>query len=256
MSLNWLRSWRGWIDDTTGLLAEPEPVSSNDLICEHGKFLFNVEDLLDSAENRTFALVDRKIWKSLLVTYGADEATRKNPPAVYFLDDGSCSAAEPCDECINKRAIESDEKSSKFVGHAFTIRKVDQRGRCATLLFLQNDHVRNGLISIRCSSGRSARAAKARTTTRGRALQVLGVNHYDSVGVLKLKVFEATEVSPNEQMLYLTPKKLDQDEETRWVSSCDHYCRWIALLTFAVTGMTSQRKSCWMRLGKRWPNMA
>jgi hypothetical protein len=199
----WLRKWKQWLDDNTGLLAEPGPISSKSLKCSHDKLNVNVLEMLENHQNKSFAVVDQDTWTELVDAYGVVSGESSTDSIEILLPEGSEDdepiVQEYCKECVAKAAETQAEKAANFTEQAFVLKKIDQRG-----------------------SGRGApRGAKP---TRGVKFNVIGVNFFDTVVDLKLKVFAATEVSPNEQMLYVTPKAVAENENIR-----DDFARKIAL---------------------------
>lgn len=174
--LPWAIEWRKFLKESE-IFDPPGKITNSRLLCEHNRLMFDPSVFFnDTEKNTSFAIATAETWEGLRKTYGADRSLS------FFLNpDGSCDGYTCCFDCMEKHNLDREVQAAVFMS--------------ADLYLTVED----------CRTNKRKRPAGGLSeTSRSRGSKknfISGVSYLDTVGMLKMKIFEKYDVPPAEFVL-------------------------------------------------------
>lgn len=176
ISLEWLTLWKRYIDSGEAI----SPVDNSVLLCEHGKFGYDLRMNFDNSENNAyFAILPSEMWDKISELYGGG-------PKIDLIVEKGKLCIDSCSECSTKKKQAFEHEQRVF----------------------SNEKIEMELVNTRSNSKNSKRRTKKRLISLDCVCSKI------SIEVLKLMVFESYEIPPNEQDIYYKKVLLDDDSKT------------------------------------------
>lgn len=176
VDLPWAIEWRMFLKEPA-IMKVPDKISNSSLLCEHNRLMCDPKIFFnDTEKNTSFAIATPEIWEGLKKIYKAERTVG------FFLNpNGTCSGYVCCYECMDKHNTNREIQAAIF-----------QRAD----LYLTVEDCR--------SNKRKRPPGGLAETSRSRGSKkhfISGVSYLDTVGMLKMKIFEKYDVPPAEMVL-------------------------------------------------------
>jgi len=207
----WVDSWNEYLQSED---ANPPVISPGELLCPHGKLKYSLLPKSSSStgtEHGKIAPLRKSEFETLKKLYGADEKQVR-----FSLEgDGSWTNTamtifpEICQSCLKQRCSLEKMQRLFYEEGELTVIVLDPE---APIPDGPDGHTSSSTGSSRRKRPRRKRASKGKTTIS------IVANSEDTVGLIKMKIYEHQECAPGQQMLYFQRKLLDDSVKLK---DCD-----------------------------------
>lgn len=176
VDLPWAIEWRMFLKEAA-VMKLPERIPNSNLLCEHGRLMFEPSLFFnDTEKNTSFAIASAEVWEGLKKLYKADRSVSFSMSASGVCDGYTC-----CYDCMDKHNTDREIQAAIF--------------QSADLYLTVED----------CRTNKRKRPPGGLAeTSRSRGSKkhfISGVSYLDTVGMLKMKIFEKYDVPPAEMVL-------------------------------------------------------
>jgi ubiquitin carboxyl-terminal hydrolase 48 len=237
LSTEWMSTWKKYVDNLDEL-SMPVSVDNDQFVCEHKLFKYDITTYVAAKLDSTIGLVPdppfvflkEDQWQQVLAVYGGD----KSIPLVVNItaqeQDGKhrdfVMSPPVCHECAKAQQEVDEKKRLTYTDATITIEVRPEKKDESNQQQQQPDPqafatVTNSRSRRKGNRGKYTRSNPTRyhlrhrtTSEEKKTYRVEGVASSQTLQILKLQIFQLTEIAPFQMNLFLDGKILDNDEKT------------------------------------------